>query len=157
MISPLIRYAILAGGFVLAQLLPLEAHPEKSPYNNDVQVKTLLRTSTNSAGQPIEYPHAGTPEVSVLIVTIAPGKQTGWHQHPVPLFGYVLSGQVTVQLADGRKQTFREGDPLAECVNMLHNGTNEGAVPTKLLIVVAGEKNVPFTVKAQEARTKLPN
>jgi quercetin dioxygenase-like cupin family protein len=66
----------------------------------------------------------------------------------VPLFGYVLSGQVTVQLADGRKQTFREGDPLAECVNMLHNGVNEGAVPTKLLIVVAGEKNVPFTVKA---------
>lgn len=155
--SPLVRYAIFAAGLVLAQLLPLQADLEKSPYNADVQVKTLLRTSTNSAGQPIEYPHEGTPEVSILIVTIAPGKQTGWHRHPVPLFGYVLSGQVTVHLAHGDKHTFRQGDALAEAVNLLHNGVNEGTVPTKLLIVVAGQKDVPFTVKAQEGRIKFPN
>lgn len=132
-----------------ALVLPLHAEPEKSPYNNDVQVKTLLRTSTNSAGQPIAYPHDGKAEVSVLIVTIAPGKQTGWHQHPVPLFGYVLSGQVTVQIDHGEKHTYRQGDALAECVNLLHNGVNEGSEPTQLLIFVAGEKDVPFTKKAK--------
>ncbi len=141
-----IRFVLLAAGLLLA--LPLRASPEKPDYNNDVRVQTLLRTSTNSAGQPIEYPHEGTPEVSILIVTIAPGKQTGWHHHPVPLFGYVLSGEVTVQIGHGDKHTFHQGDALAECVNLLHNGVNEGTVPTKLLIFVAGEKNVPFTVKA---------
>ena len=129
-------------------LLPLRADDLKPDYNNDITVKTLLRTSTNSAGQEIVYPHDGKAEVSILLISVPPGKQTGWHQHPVPLFGYVLQGQITVQLANGSKQTFHQGDPLAECVNMLHNGTNDGPELTKLLIVVAGEKDVPFTKKA---------
>lgn len=139
------KLILIAIGLVFT--LPVRAD-DKPAYNSDVQVKTLMRSSTNSAGQPIEYPHDGKPEVSILIVTIAPGKQTGWHRHPVPLFGYVLAGQVTVQLAGGDKHTFHEGDPLAECVNMLHNGVNQGSVPTKLLIVIDGEKDVPFTKKA---------
>lgn len=142
----MIRFALLTVALVLA--LPLRAEPSKPDYNNDVRVRTLLKTDTNSAGQKIEYPRDKPAEVSVLIVEIPPGKQTGWHQHPVPLFGYVLQGQVTVTLADGRKHTSHEGDALAECVNLLHNGVNEGKVTTKLLIFVAGEKDVPFTVKA---------
>ena len=134
-------------GVGLLFTLPLRAD-DKPAYNSDVQVKTLMRSSTNSAGQPIEYPHDGKPEVSILIVTIAPGKQTGWHRHPVPLFGYVLAGQVTVQLAGGDKHTFHEGDPLAECVNMLHNGKNAGKEPVKLVMFVTGAKGEPFTVKA---------
>jgi len=141
--------------FLLAS--PLKADLAGSPYNQDVQVKTLLRTSTNSIGQPIQYPHEGTPEVSVLIVEIAPGKQTGWHKHPVPLFGYVLSGQVTVHLANGGKHTFRQGEAMAEAVKVLHNGVNEGTEPTKLLIFVAGEKDVPFTVKAATDKDGRPH
>ena len=114
---------------------------------NAGSVNTLLQTAVNSLGQPIEYPRDGSPEVTAFLVEMAPGEETGWHQHPVPLFGYVLQGQITVQLADGRKTTYHQGDPLAECVNMLHNGTNEGKELTKLLIVVAGEKDVPFTKK----------
>ncbi len=134
----------------LALSLCLSLHGEPSPtpdYNLDVRVTPLLRTSTNFAGQTIAYPKEHPAEVSILIVTIPAGKQTGWHTHPVPLFGYVLSGEITVEIAGHGKHTFREGDPLAECVNLLHNGVNEGKVPTKLLIFVAGEKTVPFTVK----------
>ncbi len=148
----MLKPALLLITLALA-LLPLRADLAKPDYNNDVSVKTLLRTSTNTAGQEIVYPHDGKAEVSILIVTVPPGKQTGWHQHPVPLFGYVLQGQITVELADGRKNTFHQGDPLAECVNMLHNGTNDGKEVTKLLIVVAGEKDVPFTKKAAAPKT----
>lgn len=130
-------------------VVPLSAkEPDSLPYNKDVRVTTLLRSSVNSAGQPIAYPHNGKAEVSILIVEIAPGKQTGWHHHPVPLFGYVLEGQVTVELAGGKRETFHKGEAMAECVNMLHNGVNHGKIPTRLLIFVAGEKSVPFTVKA---------
>ena len=138
--------------FILA-LVALHAEPSPSPtpdYNFDVRVTPLLRTSTNFAGQQIEYPHAHPAEVSILTVTIPPGKQTGWHTHPVPLFGYVLSGEISVTIEGHGKHTFHEGDPLAECVNLLHNGVNEGTIPCKLLIFVAGEKTVPFTVKKEK-------
>jgi len=136
--------------FILA--LPLSVRADQPDYNNAVTVSKLLRTSTNSIGQPIVYPHDGTAEVSILTVEIPPGKQTGWHKHPVPIFGYVLSGTLTVNFANGEKKTFHPGDALAEAVNTLHNGINEGAEPVKLLIFVAGEKNVPFTVKAPGLR-----
>jgi quercetin dioxygenase-like cupin family protein len=129
-------------------LIALHAEPSPTPdYNFDVRVTPLLRSSTNFAGQTIEYPHAHPAEVSILTVTIPPGKQTGWHTHPVPLFGYVLSGEITVTIEGHGAHTFHEGEPLAECVNLLHNGVNTGSIPVKLLIFVAGEKTVPFTVK----------
>jgi quercetin dioxygenase-like cupin family protein len=135
---------------ILVAFVPLHAAQEKPAYNSDVKVTPLFRSSTNSAGQTIVYPLSHPAEVSILIVTIAPGKETGWHTHPVPLFGYVLSGEISVTIEGHGKQTFYEGDPLAECVNILHNGVNTGTVPVKLLIFVAGEKTVPFTVKQKK-------
>ena len=95
MIPYVVRLAFVIFGMAVLSALPLQADAEKSPYSGDVQVKTLLRTSTNSVNQPIEYPHDKKAEVSVLKVEIAPGGETGWHQHPVPIFVYVLSGEVT--------------------------------------------------------------
>jgi len=138
------RTLLLVIGLALAVTARADDKPD---YNNDVTVTKLLRTSTNSIGQPIVYPHDGTAEVSILTVEIPPGKQTGWHKHPVPIFGYVLSGVLTVNFANGEKKIFHPGDALAEAVNTLHNGINEGKEPVKLLIFVAGEKNVPFTLK----------
>jgi quercetin dioxygenase-like cupin family protein len=149
----MIRFALLTSILALTLSFSLHAEPPKTAqpdYNNDVRVTPLFRSTTNFAGQTIVYPHEHQAEVSILIITIAPGKQTGWHLHPVPLFGYVLSGEVTVTIEGHGKQTFHEGDPLAECVNILHNGVNEGKIPTKLLIFVAGEKTVPFTVKQKK-------
>jgi quercetin dioxygenase-like cupin family protein len=80
-------------------------------------------------------------------VEIPVGKETGWHKHPVPLFGYVVSGTLTVYFADGKKNTFHPGDALAEAVNVVHNGINEGKDPVKLIIFVAGEQKIPFTIK----------
>ena len=140
---------------LLLSLTRLHAKASEPDYNNDVRVTPLLRTSTNFAGQTIEYPNTHPAEVSILIVTIPPGKQTGWHTHPVPLFGYVLSGEITVDIKGHGKHIFHEGDPLAECVNLLHNGVNEGKTPVKLLNFVAGEKIVPFTVKEASLQTRL--
>jgi quercetin dioxygenase-like cupin family protein len=138
------KFVLITVGFVLSLTLRADDKPD---YNSDVKVTKLLRTSTNVAGQPIVYPKDNAAEVTIMTVEIPPGKQTGWHRHPVPLFGYVLSGTLTVKFADGTKKTFHPGDALAEAVNLLHNGFNEGTEPVKLLIFVAGEKDTPFTIK----------
>jgi len=110
-------------------------------------VKTLFSTTTNSLGQPIAYPHGGTPEVIALFVEMAPGEETGWHHHPVPLLGYILAGELTVYQAGGEKREVRAGEVSLESVNVVHKGVNEGAVPLQMVVFVAGLKDVPFTIE----------
>jgi len=109
---------------------------------------TLLRASVNSLGQPIAYPREGVPEVTALLVEMAPGEETGWHQHPVPLLGYLLAGELTVYQITGEKRVVRTGEVSLESVNVVHRGVNEGAGPCKMIVFVVGTKDVPFTVEA---------
>jgi quercetin dioxygenase-like cupin family protein len=110
-------------------------------------VKTLFSASTNAIGQPIEYPHEGTPEVIAFVAELAPGEKTTWHQHPVPLLGYVLSGELTVCQADGEKRVVRSGEVSLEAVNRVHQGSNEGSEPLKMIVFVVGLKDVPFVTE----------
>ena len=118
---------------------------------NSEAATTLLRTLTNSIGQPIAYPRDGAPEVTALLVEMAPGEETGWHQHPVPLLGYILSGAITVYQASGEKRVVGPGEVSLESVDVIHNGVNEGAVPCKMIVFVVGTKDVPFTVESEKA------
>jgi len=111
------------------------------------QANTLLRTGVNSIGQPIAWPRDGTPEVTALLVEMAPGEETGWHRHPVPLLGYILTGELTVTQITGEKRVVGPGEVSLESVDVIHNGVNEGPAPLKMIVFVAGLKDVPFTVK----------
>ena len=112
------------------------------------QANTLLRATVNSIGQPIAYPGSGTPEVTAFLAEMAPGEETGWHRHPVPLLGYLLSGELTVYQVTGEKRVVRAGEVSLESVDVVHNGVNEGAVPCKMIVFVAGIKYLPFTIEA---------
>lgn len=107
-------------------------------------MKTLFCASTNAVGQPIEYPRNGTPEVTAFIAEMAPGEKTTWHQHPVPLLGYILEGELTVRQADGETRVVRTGEISLESIGRVHQGSNEGTVPCKMIVFVVGLKDVPF-------------
>jgi quercetin dioxygenase-like cupin family protein len=110
-----------------------------------IPATTLLRTTVNSLGQPIVYPSEGTPEVTALLVEMAPGEETGWHQHPVPLLGYILEGELTVYQITGEKRVVCAGEVSHESVNVIHHGVNEGTAPCKMIVFVVGIKDIPFT------------
>jgi quercetin dioxygenase-like cupin family protein len=116
---------------------------------NPEAVQPLLQTTVNSLGQPIAYPQNGTPEVTALLVEMAPGEETGWHQHPVPLLGYLLTGELTVYQISGEKRVVRTGEVSLESVNVIHNGVNEGALPLRMIVFVVGLKDVPFTTEVE--------
>ena len=122
---------------------------------NSDTVVTLLQTLTNSIGQPIAYPRDGTAEVTALLVEMAPGEETGWHQHPVPLLGYLLAGELTVYQVTGEKRVVRAGEVSLESVDVVHNGINEGAVPCKMVVFVVGLKDVAFTEEAEMEKGRL--
>jgi hypothetical protein len=109
-----------------------------------VTSRIILKTTRAWDGTPIVYPQ-GTAEVTGIIVTLAPGAETGWHAHPVPSFGMVLEGELEVELQDGRRLTLKAGDGLAEVFERAHNGRNTGSMPMKVLLFYAGVADKPLT------------
>jgi len=112
-----------------------------------VMATQIKKTTTASNGQRLRYLGTEKPEVTVLIVEIPAGGETGWHQHPVPVYAYMLSGAITVEMETGEKYDFKEGDAIIEVMNAPHNGTNSGRIPAKLVVFYTGEQGSPNTVR----------
>ena len=128
-------------------------HAETQPaaeYNRTIKAIPLLSTTTTTSGQPIAYPKTDKPEVSVLLVEIPPGAETGWHKHASPCYAYILSGTLTVEMEGGKSFTFSAGQAFAETVNTPHNGKNEGAEPVRLVMTVTGEQGLPIAERLKK-------
>lgn len=102
----------------------------------------LLVTGETVIGQPIVYP-AGKAKITAAIIVIAPGKETGWHVHAVPLFATILDGALTVDYGSKGIKVYKQGDSMMEAMNWPHNGMNKGTVPVRLLAVYMGAEDVP--------------
>ena len=112
-----------------------------------VKATQIKKSTTTSNGQKLDYLKTDSPEVTVLMVEIPAGGETGWHSHSVPVYAYMLSGAITVELENNEKYDFREGDAIIEVVNTTHNGKNMGTIPAKLVVFYTGEQGKPNTVK----------
>lgn len=129
---------------VLAAILAW-AHPASALDNSaSVKVTALMKTSTTWDGKPLVYPQ-GQAEVTALIVEIAAGGQTGWHEHSVPSFAYVLEGTLEVTQGNGATCQLHAGDTLPEVVQTLHNGRAVGDKPVKLFVLYTGTVNQSLT------------
>ncbi len=107
----------------------------------------LLKTRTTILGQALDYPAGDPAEVTSLIVTLEPGEETGWHKHPVPLYAYLLSGQITVDYGEQGTRTYRPDEAFMEAVESWHNGHSGGAEPARILVVVMGAVGRKITVE----------
>ncbi len=116
------------------------------------KVEQLEVTSTNYAGQPLVYPQSGTPEVTALVVHMPPGSSTGWHKHPVPVYAYMLEGELTVRTENGIEKKFVKGEPIIEVLNLMHNGTNTGKKTASLVVFYTGFKGMPNVIKADNQK-----
>lgn len=112
------------------------------------KVEKLAVTSTNYVGQPLAYPDSGKPEVTVLVVHLPPGSSTGWHKHPVPVYAWMIEGELTVRTENGIEKRFVKGEPIIEVMNLLHNGTNTGKKTASLVVFYTGVEGVPNVIKA---------
>ncbi|MEO8420916.1 MAG: cupin domain-containing protein [Hyphomicrobium sp.] len=108
-------------------------------------VASLLSTTQTVVGQPIVYPTEAPAKVAAAVVTMQPGEETGWHQHDVPMFGYILDGEVTVDYGAKGTHVYRRGDAIVEAVDVPHNGRNTGAGEARILSVFMGAEGVPNT------------
>lgn len=108
-------------------------------------VELLLQTDTSIIGEPLEYP-AGQAEITMAIVTMQPGQQTGDHRHDAPLAAYVLEGEITVDYGEAGTRVYRTGDAFVEAFRSTHAGVNMGSGIARILAVFAGSDAVSNTV-----------
>lgn len=92
----------------------------------------------------------------MLIIEFAPGAQTGWHEHPVPSFAYILEGSLEVTLTTGEKKQLHAGDSAAEVVNTLHNGRALDGKSVKLLVMYTGTVDKMLTLNRPDFTPAAP-
>ena len=121
----------------------------KSQYSGLI-IKELLKTDTTSIGQKITYPKFADPAVTMLKITIPPGKSTGWHKHNIPVFAYVAKGTLTVELEDHREMKFNEESTFAEMRDTYHNGKNMEDSDLVLIAIYMGGKGQKLSIPKEE-------
>jgi quercetin dioxygenase-like cupin family protein len=135
------RILILAAAAVLACSAAARADDHAATHYQNL-LTPLLQTGEDVLGTPLSYPE-GPVAITAAIVTVPPGGETGWHSHEVPLFGHILEGELTIDYGEKGTKVFRAGDSLIDAINWPHNGTNTGAIPTRLLAVYMGGGGLP--------------
>lgn len=111
-------------------------------------VVTLIETSETVLGQEFFYPE-GRARITAAVVTVPPGALLPPHLHPVPLFAYVLQGELIVDYGSEGERVYRKGDALVEAIDWPHQGRNGGRGVVKILVVYAGAEGVPVSEPAE--------
>ena len=117
------------------------ANAQDAAQSKDYPAAPLLSTGTTILGETIRYPKSGPAHVTAAIVTLAPGARTIMHKHGVPLFAYILDGELTVDYGTHGTRTYRQGQSFMESMAVAHFGVNNGSQPVRLLAVYMGAKH----------------
>lgn len=110
------------------------------------EVAPVLKSTTTADGDPLAYPRTDKPQIVSVVGTLAPGGRTALHQHPVPVFVYLLEGSLTVETEGGEPRHYKAGEAFLESVDRWHQAFNNGDTPARLLVVFVAEEGKPTTV-----------
>ena len=127
---------------LLASIIPCAA--QTADMSSPIQTEILIQSTSSWDGTPYTSYPAGRPQVTILKITIAPHTTMKWHSHPLPIAGYILSGELTIEKADGTKQHFVAGQAVTETVSRVHRGIT-GAEPTVLIVFCPGTPGLPIS------------
>ncbi len=132
-----------AAFFLLAIVAPVG---RAGAQDNGAAPTPLLSTGTTVLGETLHYPTSGPAHVTAAIVTLEPGAKTVLHRHGVPLFAYVLEGEITVDYGDRGTRTYHQGDAVMEAMDVAHFGVDAGSKPVRILTVFIGAEGAPADV-----------
>jgi quercetin dioxygenase-like cupin family protein len=110
------------------------------PYE-DIDATPILITGApkTTLGQDFKYPD-GQPLIKAFNIDIPVGKQTSLHKHLIPLFVYVVSGDLEVDYGSKGKKTYKAGTSFIEAIDWCHFGKVAGKAPVKIIGVYLGEQ-----------------
>ena len=103
------------------------------------QQPSIKRTILQRADDP------GNPKYEAImgVSEIPPGGTSGKHRHPGTELAYVLDGSVELQQEGKAPVTVKAGEVIKNEA-VVHNATNKGSKPVKILAVYIVEKGKPL-------------
>lgn len=120
--------------------------------DNHIRSTQLIKSSTSWDGQPLPAYKTGTPEITILRITIPAGSTLPMHKHPVINAGVLLKGELTVITENGDILYLKPYDPIVETVKTWHYGRNDGDEAAEIIVFYAGEKHVPLSIKKTDGQ-----
>ena len=117
---------------------PVSARPPDAP--DYKKIEKHFSGDQTVIGETIRYPKGEPVNIQSLTVTLKPGESTGWHKHGVPTYGYILSGELTVEYAEKGKRVYQAGAAFMDAIDWWHNGSNGTGSPVRVLVVFMGAK-----------------
>lgn len=140
-------------GFVMAAAVGLatsfSALAQEDALPAGFTAEPLIKTGVDRDNGPITYP-PGTPEIISVIGTLEKGGRTALHEHPVPVYVYILEGEIELKSEGGDPHRYKAGEAFMEAQNRKHQAFNIAETPTRLLVVFVGEEGKPTTVAANQ-------
>jgi len=88
-------------------------------------------------------------EEDLVTVEIPPGGREGRHTHPGSVIIYVQEGTLTFDNEGKPTATYNPGDSLYVEPDKIHEGSNKGKTPVKVLATFLLKKGLPMTSQVQ--------
>ena len=129
MLRVLVGFALLVGGGAIGAGADRIALAQQSGIKRTILLKT-------------DEPGSSTHEAVMGVAEIAPGATSGRHRHPGIEIGYVLEGSVRLEQEGTPVRVLKAGDSFNNGAGV-HNATNTGKVPVKILAIYLVEKGKP--------------
>jgi quercetin dioxygenase-like cupin family protein len=113
------------------------------------ETKPVIKTGKTRDNDPIQFPKTDKPEIVSVVGTLQPGGRTPLHQHPVPVYVYILEGELELQTEGAEPHRYKAGEAYIESLNRNHQLFNKSSSPTRLLVVFMGEEGKPTTIASK--------
>lgn len=131
----------------LVCLLLLESALARAGDEHAANVEVLAEASSSWDGRALPEYARGTPQITILRITVPPKVRLPLHLHPVINAGVLLEGELTVVTEDEKMLHLKAGDAIVEVVDKLHYGRNDGDEPAQIIVFYAGVEGKPITIK----------
>jgi quercetin dioxygenase-like cupin family protein len=134
----LVAAALVAGGIAVGITVDRVAFAQQ-PAPPSIKRTVLQR---------VDDPGSAKYEAVMAIAEIAPGGTSGRHTHPGVELAYVLDGTLMLQHGNEAPKAYKTGDVMQN-VAVIHNATNPGKKPVKILAIYIVEKGKPMAEPAK--------
>ena len=128
--------ASLIGAFAIAAIILMGAPSRANAQTPGAQRKILHQEDLAVA--------PGYDAVQALGI-IPPGGREGKHTHPGLMLGYVVEGDLTMEIEGKPTVTYKTGESFVIEPGAVHEGINNGKVPYKAVVTYIVPKGKPLT------------